>query len=126
MWAHRLIENMCADEHLVKEKQVFLEAVSTKVNVVDVAKGIDIHGLPEKKDIVEKIVGELAKKKADAAGGTSLAIGNSGDGGASLIVPGNTNASNLAICPPPGVAGMDRGQDVVDYDQTAVLLQTLV
>ena len=112
----------------------------------DLAAGddIDIHGLVEKKDLVEKIQCELAKKvgvdvtnvnkhlaEAGAAGGTSLAIGSSDDRGASLIVPGNTNASNLAICPPPGLAGMDRGRhavdsDAVDYGRTERLLQTLV
>ena len=48
------------------------------------------------------------------------------DGGASLIVPGNTNATNSAICLPSSVAGMDGGQDVVDYDQTKSLVQTLI
>ena len=110
----------------------------------DLAAGddIDIHGLVEKKDLVEKIQCELAKKvgvdvtnvnkhlaEAGAAGGTSLAMGSSNK---NQIVPGNTNASNLAICPLPGLAGMDHGrQDAVNltascYDKTERLLTTLV
>ena len=98
----------------------------------DLAAGddIDIHGLVEKKDLVEKIQCELAKNVVDydkamvnkhlaeagAAGGTSLAVGSSDDGGTSLAVGSSvdSSASNLAICPPPGVAG----KDVVDYDKT--------
>ena len=90
---------------------------------------IDIKGLLEKKDLVEKIQCELAKNVVDydkamvnkhlaeagAAGGTSLAVGSSDDGGTSLAVGSSvdSSASNLAICPPPGVAG----KDVVDYDK---------
>ena len=98
---------------------------------------IDIHGLVEKKDLVEKIQCELAKNVVDydkamvnkhlaeagAAGGTSLAVGSSDDGGTSLAVGSSvdSSASNLAICPPPGVAG----KDVVDYDKTEEVFLTL-
>ena len=82
---------------------------------------IDIHGFPEKTDIVQKISSELAKKfriaeekvnehlaQLSAAECTSPAV----DVDASLIVPENTNYCNLAICDSPGVAGMNRGMDV--------------
>ena len=62
--------------------------------------------------------------EAGAAGGTSLAVGSSDDGGTSLAVGSSvdSSASNLAICPPPGVAG---DEDDFDYGRTKEVFLTL-